>query len=177
MAVAPNSPAIPSDRVARRTLVAGFGNVLRGDDGVGVEVVRRLRGAVPSHVHLMDVGTGGIRMAQELLAGYDQLIVVDALDRGAPPGTLFVLRVQEVPEALAVDAHLTLPSAALGVARTMGVLPPDVYLVGVQPVHETLDEFRDALSPAADAGATEAVRRVLELLAARDAAAPAERRA
>ena len=50
-----------------RTLIAGFGNVLRGDDGFGVAVLRRLaeRGLASESVELLDVGTGGIRLAQE----------------------------------------------------------------------------------------------------------------
>ncbi|MBC7893792.1 MAG: hydrogenase maturation protease [Cytophagaceae bacterium] len=48
-----------------RTLIAGFGNVLRGDDGFGVEVIRQLaaRGIASASVELLDVGTGGIRLA------------------------------------------------------------------------------------------------------------------
>ena len=45
-----------------RTLIAGFGNVIRGDDGFGVEVIRRLREREPiTDVELMEVGTAGIR--------------------------------------------------------------------------------------------------------------------
>src|SRR5262245_35654245 len=83
------SPSTPSPRFgpemseARRTLVAGFGNVLRADDGFGVEVLRRLRerGPIPG-VDLIEIGTAGIRLAQELLTPYDRLIVVDAMTRG-----------------------------------------------------------------------------------------------
>jgi hydrogenase maturation protease len=66
-----------------RTLVAGFGNVLRGDDGFGVAVIRRLQETeLPlADVELMEVGTAGIRLAQELLTPYDRLIIVDAMAR------------------------------------------------------------------------------------------------
>jgi len=48
-----------------RTLIAGFGNVLRGDDGFGVEVIRRLQEREPiQDVEVMEVGTAGIRLAQ-----------------------------------------------------------------------------------------------------------------
>jgi len=52
-----------------RTVVAGFGNVLRGDDGFGVEVVRRLQdeGRAPTGTVCLEIGTGGLALAQELL--------------------------------------------------------------------------------------------------------------
>ena len=77
-----------------RTLVAGFGNVLRGDDGFGVEVDPSAAGerAPLADVELMEVGTAGIRLAQELLTPYDRLIIVDAMTRGGAPGTVYVSR-------------------------------------------------------------------------------------
>ena len=88
-----------------RTLVAGFGNVLRGDDGFGVEVIRRLRESeVPTaDVELMEVGTAGIRLAQELLTPYDRLIIVDAMTRGGAPGTVYVTEVESVEPPGEVD--------------------------------------------------------------------------
>ena len=58
-----------------RTLVAGFGNVLRGDDGFGVAVVRQLElsGSAPAGTVLLEVGTGGVALAQALLTPYDRL--------------------------------------------------------------------------------------------------------
>src|SRR5262249_18276326 len=74
-----------------RALLAGFGNVLRGDDGFGVEVVRRLQEGEPApDVTVMEVGTAGIRLAQELLTPCDRLIIVDAMRGGGPPGTVYV---------------------------------------------------------------------------------------
>lgn len=148
-----------------RTLVAGFGNVLRGDDGFGVAVVQRLPSAVslPEGVELMEVGTGGLRMAQELLAGYDRLIVADAMTRGGPPGSLYVLEVQSVEKISQIDLHLAVPSRALSVAQALGVLPPRVFLVGCEPLE--VDEFCTELSPPVERTVGEAILRIRELLA------------
>src|ERR687887_1841224 len=107
-----------------RTLIAGFGNELRGDDGFGVEVIRRLEAGAPlgAEVELMTVGTGGIRLAQELLTPCDRLIVVDAMTRGGEPGALYVLEVEGVRDAPVVDLHLAVPARALSVAKALGVL-------------------------------------------------------
>src|SRR5262245_49152920 len=117
-----------------RTLVAGFGNVLRGDDGFGVEVIRRLRESQPlEDVEVMEVGTAGIRLAQELLTPYDRVIIVDAMTRGGVPGTVYVSEVESVESAGDVDLHLAVPSRALAVAKALGALPGRVFIVGCEP--------------------------------------------
>ena len=140
-----------------RTLVAGFGNVLRGDDGFGVQVIRRLResGPVAPAVELMEVGTAGIRLAQELLTPYDRLIIVDAMSRGGAPGTLYVSEVQAVETPAEVDLHLAVPSRALGLAQALGALPRQVFIVGCDPAE--VDELTTDLTPAVQA-AEEALR-------------------
>jgi hydrogenase maturation protease len=92
----------------KRVLVAAFGNELRGDDGFGIAVLRQLE-ALPAHVNpeievrLLEVGTGGLWLAQQLLSPYDRLIIVDAVSRGTEPGTVCVLKVDHVPDARHVD--------------------------------------------------------------------------
>lgn len=144
--------------------MAGFGNVLRGDDGFGVAVVHRLgvAGLQSPDVELMEVGTGGLRLAQELLSGYDRLVVVDAMTRGGPPGTLYVLEVESVEAASQVDMHLTVPARALSVAKALGALPSRVFMVGCEPAE--VDELTTELSPAVQATVEDAVRRVRALL-------------
>lgn len=146
-------------------LVAGFGNALRGDDGFGVEVVRRLHepGAVPEGTVLLEVGTGGIALAQELLSPYDRLVVVDAMQRGGSPGTLYVLQVDSVETLRSIDMHMAVPSRALGLAQALGGLPREVFMVGCEPV--AVEDLRMELSAAVEASvepAVTAVRRLLE---------------
>ena len=147
-----------------RTLVAGFGNVLRGDDGFGVAVLRRLgeRGAASDSVELLDVGTGGIRLAQELITPYDRLIIIDAATRGEAPGTVYSLNVDGVQPTHEIDMHTTVPSRALEVAQAFGPLPAEVYLVGCEPL--SVDELTTELSPVVGDAIEEAVRRVEALL-------------
>ncbi|HUQ45350.1 MAG TPA: hydrogenase maturation protease [Gemmatimonadaceae bacterium] len=148
----------------KRTLIAGFGNVLRGDDGFGVEVLRRLgeQGVASDHVELLDVGTGGIRLAQELITPYDRLIIIDATTRGGEPGTVYSLIVDSVKPTREIDMHTTVPSRALEVAQAFGPLPAEIYLVGCEP--GSVDELTTDLSPPVAAAVEEALRRVGELL-------------
>ncbi|GAC1479110.1 MAG: hypothetical protein NVS1B4_23410 [Gemmatimonadaceae bacterium] len=147
-----------------RTLIAGFGNVLRGDDGFGVEVLRRLgeRGVASADVELRDVGTGGIRLAQELMTPYDRLIIIDATTRGGAPGTVYTLVIDGVAPTREIDMHTAVPSRALEVAQALGPLPSTIYLVGCEPA--SVDELTTELSPLVAAAVTEAVRRVEALL-------------
>ena len=70
-------------------LVAGFGNLLLGDDGFGVRVLERLgTKPLPSGVELLEVGTGGLNLVLTLMGGFSDLVVVDAVRHGRAPGTL-----------------------------------------------------------------------------------------
>lgn len=126
-----------------RVLVAGMGNDLLGDDGFGIAVTRRFSEAgVPEGVRVYEAGIAGIGLVQELMDGYEALVVVDATDRGAEPGTVFLLEA-EVPlqaelteedrQEFMADTHLAVPSQALTMARALGFLPPIVYILGCQP--------------------------------------------
>jgi len=158
-----------------RTLVAGFGNVLRGDDGFGVAVIQRLQaeGSFGDEVELMEVGTGGLRMAQELLGGYERLIVVDAMTRGGAPGELYVEEVQAVAPASDIDLHLAVPSRALAVAQALGALPARVFLVGCEPA--SVDELTTELSAGMQSGVAQAAAAVRRLVAERPGEAIARR--
>ncbi|MBA3297229.1 MAG: hydrogenase maturation protease [Acidobacteria bacterium] len=151
----------------RSILVAGFGNVLRGDDGFGVEVVRRLQDAAeddgPGDTVYLEIGTGGIALAQALLTPFDRLVIVDAMVRGGAPGTLYVLEVESVETLKSVDMHMAVPSRALGLAQALGALPPEIYMVGCEPatVDELDLELSSEVSKAVD-GAMREVRRLLE---------------
>ena len=147
-----------------RTLIAGFGNVLRGDDGFGVEVLRRLaeRGVATESVELLDVGTGGIRLAQELMNPYDRLIIVDAATRGGIPGSVYTLAVDEVRSTREIDMHTTVPSRALEVAQALGPLPGAIYLVGCEPA--SVDDLTTDLSPVVAAAVDQAIQEIVALL-------------
>ena len=66
-----------------KILIAGMGNVLRRDDGFGVEVAKRLAlsTTLPADVKVIEVGIGGIHLVQELMDGYTMLVIIDAIER------------------------------------------------------------------------------------------------
>lgn len=162
-------PAEPDP--ATRVLVACVGNPLRGDDGFGFAVAARLEGCLPEGVDLIETGIGGLAIIQHLMEGYGGLVIVDAVERKAAPGTVFVL-VPEVPkvaeptleewQAQYADAHLAEPSRMLRIAQAAGVLPEHVLVVGCQPA--TYDDFAEGLSPQVAAAVPIVTRRVQDLV-------------
>jgi hydrogenase maturation protease len=145
-----------------RILVAGVGNVLRGDDGFGPAVVARL-GRLPPEVDVVETGIGGVALLQELLEGCDGLVLVDAVDRGAEPGTLFELAPDVAGAVHVADVHLANPDRVLSMAKTMGALPSRVRIVGCQPAE--VDELGGAMSDVVAAAVERAVavvRRIVD---------------
>ncbi len=162
-----------------QVLVAGMGNDLRQDDGFGIAVVRRFsEGGVPEGVEVYESGIAGIGLVQELMGGYEALVIVDATDRGGEPGTVYLLEVEAPdPEELTeedrqdflADTHLTVPSQALTLARALGVLPHRSYILGCQPKECGLGM---ELSGPVERGVGEAIERLRILLAQLKEAAP-----
>lgn len=154
-------------------LLAGVGQVLRGDDGFGVEVARRLVELdLGESVRVIETGTGGINLVTALYDPTDVLIVLDAVDHGRAPGTIMVIEpevanVDDMSQTarwdFLADMHYTKPESAFMLAKALGVLPARFWLVGCQP--QETDILEVGLSPAV-AGAVEVaideVRRLLD---------------
>jgi hydrogenase maturation protease len=123
-------------------LIAGIGNIFLGDDGFGVEVLRRLDPhRLPAGIAAKDYGIRGIHLAYDLLDGQVRtVIMVDALPTGEPAGTVSLIEVddQAVAELAAgggtVDSHAMNPAAVLAALQALGGSVPRVLLVGCQPL-------------------------------------------
>lgn len=166
-------PATPPTTDLPRILVAGMGNVLRLDDGFGVEAAIQLaKSDLPAGVRVVEAGISGISLVQELLTGYDMLILLDAVDRGGEPGTIYVLEptIDDLgsyePSARAdflADMHYATPQRVLILAKALDVLPPRVLIIGCQVT--TCDDLGTELSTAVRAGIQPALATVNRILA------------
>lgn len=145
-------------------LVLGLGNVLCGDDGLGVVAVERLRrrGPLPEGVRLLDGGTLGLSLLG-CFDGADDVILVDAVRTGEPPGTLVRLEGDEVAPAVRerLSCHQIGVADLLDALRWMGTLPRRLVLLGLVP--RTLElglersaEVEDGLDRLVEAVAAEA---------------------
>lgn len=139
-----------------KTLVAGFGNIFRSDDGLGSAVLRLIAGEdLGPGVRVRDFGTGGMHLALEMLEGYDRVIIVDAIARDDPPGTAFAIEITGEETGTAVadphDMHIGALFALYRQLREQSGMTtaPQVFVVGCVP--ENLDdgmEFSDAVRAA-----------------------------
>lgn len=155
-----------------RILVAGLGNIFRGDDGFGVEVAQRLRERPRRDgVDIGDFGISGLDLAYALVEGYDAAILVDAARRGLAPGTIFVIEPQRhaqgttEPHDLVIEPHDLDPAKMLRMVELSGGVCPPVLIVACEP--ETLgDEATGAmgLSPRVAASIDAAVATVERLV-------------
>lgn len=152
-------------------LVLGIGNVLMGDEGVGVHAAQRLqRMPLPPHAHVLDGGTGGLALLANL-DGFRQAIIVDATSDGRPPGSVCVLQpryASDYPRTL--GAHDIGLKDLIEAAELLGQLPR-VALVTISIAH--LSCMSLDLSPPVQAALPRVTETVLHLLAGPDWAAAA----
>jgi hydrogenase maturation protease len=116
-------------------LIAGVGNIFLGDDGFGVEVVRRMaRRALPERVRVSDFGIRGFDLAYALTEDHDAVILIDATRRGEVPGTLYSLELDPVGQTNeAIETHGMAPANVLRLVAALGGRPRRVLLVGCEP--------------------------------------------
>ena len=157
--------------MTQRILVAGIGNILLGDDGFGVEVVRRLaERELPDAVQIVDFGIHGMDLAYALLQDYDAVILVDAAVRGERPGTLYLIEPELDQEGgVAPDAHSMDPVKVLALARALGARPTHTWMIACEP-ERLVDSgnYEDGLmelSEPVQAAVEEAVKMVESLVA------------
>src|SRR6185503_6773218 len=93
---------------------------------------------------------------------WDRLIIVDAITRGGAPGTVYALAVDDVDAAGDVDMHVAVPSRALAIAKALGGLPREVWIVGCEPGE--VDELTTELTPAVRAAIEPVIAHVRRLL-------------
>lgn len=153
-------------------LVAGVGNIFRGDDGFGVEVAQRLaKRQLPPGVKVIDFGIRGIDLTYALLDGYPAAVLVDAVQRGGDPGTLYVIEPdlqpgdEVAPDELLISAHDLDPAKVLRLVKALGGRCERLMLVGCEPATFG-DEHEGAmgLSAAVAAAVVEAVPTIETLI-------------
>lgn len=146
----------------KQILVAGVGNAWLQDDAFGGEVARRLEAeGVPEGVLVMDVGTGGLDLAYELIRGYDALLLLDASRQGGAPGTLYVMEplreefAGELADGDSIDPHDMNPHTMLRFVNAVGGWPGKVLVIACEPGE--VDEPGFGLTPPVAAAVDSAV--------------------
>ena len=139
-------PKEPGPRRRPRVLVAGLGNLLLKDDGVGVHAVRALQHGMPSGVRAIEVGTA-VLDALHLIEWADRILAIDAMQADGPPGTVYRFGVDEVADQ-PIKASLHEVDLLATIHFLTSAHRPEIVVLGVQP--ETIDTGMD-LSPSVQA--------------------------
>ncbi len=119
-----------------KILVLGVGNLLLTDEGIGVRTVETLLSKYhfPENVEVLDGGTAGMELL-EIIANREQVILIDAVNTGAAPGTVVTLVEEEVPALFRsrISPHQLGISDLLGVMLITGETPKHFTLFGAVP--------------------------------------------
>ena len=161
-------PVHAAQAATETTLVLGMGNSLRRDDGAGVHAIRYLQEHYPllPDVELMDGGTLGFTLAAPI-ADTERLIVIDATNLAAAPGTVRLFEGAEM-DALLLDGKKRTTAHEAGLVEVMlmaqltDTVPRQRALIGIQP--ETLELGEDT-SEAVSRALPTVCDLVLELIA------------
>jgi hydrogenase maturation protease len=125
-----------ADETPLLDVVLGVGNPLMGDDGLGIAVVAHVQSAwdeVPE-LRFVDGGTWGMNLLP-IIEQARRLLIIDAIDRGASPGTLVTLQRDEIPRYFGrtLSPHQLDLREVLALAELRGTLPEETTAVGIQP--------------------------------------------
>ena len=145
-----------------KTLVLGLGNILMGDEGVGVHVVRALeQHTLPVNVECLDGGTGGFILLEPLQQA-SRIVLIDAAADGNPPGT-----VTRTMPRFSRDYPPTLTAHDIGVKDLLdafymqgGSRDVVLYAIAIDPQQP----ISMSLSPVVQAAAEVAVQEILSEL-------------
>jgi hydrogenase maturation protease len=156
--------------MSKRVLVAGVGNIFLGDDGFGVEVVRRLlERELPEGVEVVDFGIRGMDLAYALQDDYEVVVFIDATPRGEKPGTVYLIEPEiEADGEVTLDTHGMDPLKVIKLSRALGAKPTRALVVGCEPqVVVSGEDYEDMLMELSEpvrAAVEEAVKLVESLV-------------
>lgn len=125
----------------------GIGNLIATDDALGIHALGALEcdPRVPTHTEFLDGGTFGVQLAG-YVHGVRRLLVLDAIDVGAAPGTVSRLKLDGTSRLLSgATAHESSLGDFLSALCLLGEAPDEVLVLGIQPASTA---WGDALTPA-----------------------------
>jgi hydrogenase maturation protease len=152
-----------------RVLIAGIGNIFFGDDAFGGEVIKELtRSQLPEKVDAKDFGIRGYDLAYAIMDGYTATILVDVTARGEPPGTLYLIELDQEKianvEPSIPDGHSLGPVQVLRLVQSLGGQITTLYLVGCEPAVLETEDGHIGLSEQVQAAVPQAVQMIQRLI-------------
>ena len=140
-----------TDSIEKRTkiLILGIGNILMGDEGIGVHVINSLeKTALPADVECLDGGVGSFLLLEPMQSA-DKVILIDATIDGQKPGS-----VRRLQPKFSTDYPITLTAHDIGLKDLLDAFylmgkVPDVTLfaISIPPLQDMVMELSPELRP------------------------------
>ena len=149
----------------KKILILGLGNILLGDEGVGVRIAQQLSSqSIPDGIEVIDGGTAGYELLN-LLEGRDKVIIVDAVKADDKPGSIYKMDLSVLQE----DTPMQLSLHQIGLKNVFKMaslmdINPKVTLVGVVP--KDYQSYKIGLSPEIERVIPLAIETILQDIAA-----------
>ncbi|MCX7968872.1 MAG: hydrogenase maturation protease [Armatimonadetes bacterium] len=142
-----------------KVLIIGYGNPLRGDDGVGWVIAEKLRELLPQEIVAVKTG---IQLTPELAADLSEAAIAVLVDAraGEPAGEIHCEQVEPLPTLPSSSHHFT-PAALLSYALHFFGKAPQTFLVSINGAEFG---FQEQLSPIVLNSVPKAVKVILEIL-------------
>jgi len=144
-------------------LVLGVGNLLLKDEGIGVHVARKLMDMdLPPHVEVLEGGTSGFDLLDDI-EGREKVVVVDTVQAGQPPGTLYRMSREDIEDRpkQRLSLHDIDMTDLLKLSDLLGVeKPAEVIIIGVEP--KDMETASMELSPEVEAKMSKVIELVMK---------------
>ena len=121
-----------------KTGIIGVGNPLRRDDGIGIVLLEKLiekKNDLPSDIEFVDGGTGGMNLLH-MLALFDRVLIIDAVNFDSKPGTSKLFKSEDVcskKSSINISTHESDVLKIINLSKELGEIPDELFIFGVQP--------------------------------------------
>ncbi len=148
----------------RKLLFLGLGNPILSDDAVGIRVVDKIK-SIMGDSNGIDFVTGsmaGLRIL-DVIQGYDELVIVDAIEKGGEPGTLYKIPIEDLEGTLHLTSlHSINLVTAIELGRKMSLKIPkriSIYGIEVKDVVKFSEKMTPEVEESIPKNAEEIIRR------------------
>lgn len=118
--------------------IIGIGNPLRSDDGIGIFLLEKLmqqKNLLPKEIEYIDGGTGGMNLLH-ILAGFETVLIIDAMQFNAAPGEYRLFTANEIiteKNTFFFSTHENQLPQVIQMSKNLGEIPKQFFIFGVQP--------------------------------------------
>ena len=120
----------------KKIVIVGVGNILMGDEGIGVVLVKLLeKNKYTEKIDFIDAGTSFFNVVSGL-RNYDKVIIIDSVLGGKSPGTMYRFEISDIEETGIngmLSAHDLGVMQSIKLEKLVGDFPEDTVFFGIEP--------------------------------------------